>query len=264
MFVFQYQWSACRTGTGYCSTLCESREIYSVAGDRYPWALSRSPRLSMTLAIFDLDNTLLSGDSDHAWGQFVCELGLVDAADFGQRNEQFYRDYQAGCLDIDAYLRFALSPLKGQSVATAEQWHRTFMAEKIEPMISNAAISLVEHHREQGDELLVITATNAFITTPIVARFGIDHLLACEAEVEDGCYTGQPLGIPTYREGKVTRLQHWLSEHGHSLDGAWFYSDSHNDLPLLEVVDRPVAVDPDDTLRAHAEAAGWPVISLID
>lgn len=216
----------------------------------------------MTLAIFDLDNTLLTGDSDHAWGEFVCARGIVEAADFATQNDAFYADYQRGELNIDAYLRFALSPLVGRDIEEVAEWHREYMRDCVQPMIGAPAQALVERHREAGDTLIVITATNAFITAPIVAAFGIEHLLACEAEVVAGRYTGNALGIPTYAEGKVTRLKAWLEERDETLEGAWFYSDSHNDLPLLEQVDNPVAVDPDETLRAVAVDRGWPVISL--
>ena len=216
----------------------------------------------MTLAIFDLDNTLIGGDSDNLWGEFVCEQGLVDSKDFAQRNDQFYADYQAGTLDIDAYLRFALSALKGQPAATLAGWHRAFMDSKIKPILLPKAAALLEDHRQRGHELLVITATNRFITEPIVALLGLEHLVACEGEIVDGVYTGEPSGVPSYHAGKVTRLYDWLDERDMTLDGAWFYSDSHNDLPLLELVDNPVAVDPDDTLRARAAELGWPVISL--
>ena len=216
----------------------------------------------MTLAIFDLDNTLLGGDSDNLWGEFVCEQGLVDSADFAQRNAQFYADYQAGTLDIDAYLRFALSALKGKPAATLASWHLAFMDSKIKPILLPKAAALLEDHRQRGHELLVITATNRFITEPIVALLGLEHLVACEGEIVDGVYTGEPSGVPSYHAGKVTRLHDWLDGRDTTLDGAWFYSDSHNDLPLLELVDNPVAVDPDDTLRARAVELGWPVISL--
>jgi HAD superfamily hydrolase (TIGR01490 family) len=218
----------------------------------------------VTLAIFDLDNTLIGGDSDHLWGCFVCEQGLVDAAQFSARNDQFYADYQRGTLDIDAYLRFALSPLVGQPPETLAAWHRKFMASKIEPIMLTKARALIEQHRQQGHQLLVITATNHFITRPITTALGIEELIACEGEIVDGRYTGEPSGVPSYHAGKVTRLQQWMAERDANLDGAWFYSDSHNDLPLLELVDHPVAVDPDPTLLARAEAAGWPVISLRD
>lgn len=218
----------------------------------------------MSLAIFDLDSTLIAGDSDHLWGVFLCERGLVDGSDFARCNEQFYRDYQAGNLDIDAYLRFALAPLAGQPPELLAAWHREFMHSKIEPIMLPRAEQLIADHRARGDELIIVTATNAFITRPIASALGIEHLLACEAEIVDGRYTGNPVGIPSYHEGKVTRLLAWSKEHGVALEGAWFYSDSHNDLPLLERVDNPVVVDPDATLREHARTRGWPIISLRD
>lgn len=216
----------------------------------------------MTLAIFDLDNTLIAGDSDHLWGQFVCEQALVDSASFARDNERFYRDYQAGNLDIDAYLRFALGPLKGRSPDELAPLHRQFMREKIEPIILPQALRLIDSHRRQGHRLLVITATNHFITRPIVDALGIADLLACEAEISDGRYTGEPIGIPSYHSGKVLRLQAWLQQQQLALAGSWFYSDSHNDLPLLEQVDYAVAVDPDPTLKARAQESSWPIISL--
>lgn len=216
----------------------------------------------MTLAIFDLDNTLIGGDSDNLWGQFVCEQGLVDGADFAAKNEQFYADYQAGDLDIDAYLRFALAVLKDQPQEVLDAWHRQFMQEKIVPIMLPKADLLIAEHRHQGHELLVITATNRFITEPIVQLLGIENIIACEAEKVNGLYTGKPVGTPSYHAGKVSRLYDWLEGRPDSLDGAWFYSDSHNDLPLLKLVDNPVVVDPDDTLAAHAVAAKWPIISL--
>ena len=218
----------------------------------------------MALAIFDLDNTLIGGDSDHLWGQFVCEQGLVDSKAFAARNDQFYEDYKSGQLDIEAYLRFALAPLKGQEPAQLAAWHQSFMASKIDPIMLPKARRLIDNHRDRGDQLLVITATNEFITRPIAEALGIPDILACEAEMEGGYYTGEPRGIPSYHEGKVTRLEEWLRGRDISLEGAYFYSDSHNDLPLLQQVDKPIAVDPDDTLLAHAQAAGWPVISLRD
>ncbi len=216
----------------------------------------------MTLAIFDLDNTLIAGDSDNLWGQFVCEQGIADAEEYGRQNDQFYEDYKTGELDIDAYLRFALSTLVGQPPETLAQWHSQFMAQMIDPIMLPRAVGLVEGHRAKGHELVVVTATNRFITEPIATRLGIRNLLACEGEIVDGRYTGNPSGVPTFREGKVTRLQEWLAGRDATLEGAWFYSDSHNDLPLLELVDNPVAVDPDDQLRAIAETRGWKIISL--
>ena len=216
----------------------------------------------MTLAIFDLDNTLIGGDSDHLWGQFVCEQQIVPGDDFGKRADRFYADYEAGDLDIDAYVRFALSPLVGRTRDEIDGWHREFMKRKINPIMLPRAARLITDHRQQGHELLIITATNRFITGPIAMSLGVDELIACEGEIVDGMYTGEPTGVPSFQDGKVTRLRQWLEGRDATLDGAYFYSDSHNDLALLELVDNPVAVDPDDTLRAHAEQRGWPVISL--
>lgn len=216
----------------------------------------------MTLAIFDLDNTLIGDDSDHLWGQFVCEQQLVDEADFAKRSDQFYADYQTGDLDIDAYLHFALGTLRGHPAELLDAWHRAFMDSKIKPVMLPKAAELIADHRKRGHELLIITATNRFVTAPIAAALGVENLIACDAEIVDGLYTGAPRGIPSYQAGKVARLYEWLGDRDSSLQGAWFYSDSHNDLPLLELVDNPVAVDPDDTLRAKAVELGWPVISL--
>jgi len=218
----------------------------------------------MTLAIFDLDNTLIGGDSDNLWGQFLCEQGLVDGEGFAAQNDQFYRDYQSGDLDIYAYLRFALAPLRGQSMETLAEWHNQFMASKIEPIMLPKAAALIQEHRDMGHQLLIITATNEFITRPIGEVLGISNLVACEAEIDKGYYTGEPKGIPSYHEGKVTRLEQWLAERDLVMEGAYFYSDSHNDLPLLKLVDNPVAVDPDDTLREYALAQGWKIMSLRD
>lgn len=216
----------------------------------------------MALAIFDLDNTLIGGDSDYLWGQFVCEQGLVDGAQFDTQNDAFYEDYQAGQLDIDAYLRFALGPLKGIPLETLATLHRQFMATKITPIMLPKAQQLINNHRDRGDPLLIITATNEFITRPIANALGITDLLACEGEVVNGVYTGEPKGLPSFGHGKVTRLKEWLVGKDLTLEGAYFYSDSHNDLPLLELVDKPIAVDPDETLLARARERRWPVLSL--
>lgn len=218
----------------------------------------------MTLAIFDLDNTLLAGDSDHAWGQFLIDQGLVDSAVVKAANEAFYKQYQAGELDIDRYLRFSLSFLANKPLQELASLHRHFMTTVIEPMIAPGSKALLNQHRERGDTLMIITATNRFVTGPIAEHLKIPHLIACEAEMANGCYTGLPTGIPSYQEGKVVRLQAWLNEHRESLEGAWFYSDSLNDLPLLRLVDHPVAVDPDATLAAEAQRQNWPIISLRD
>lgn len=219
---------------------------------------------SVALAIFDLDNTLIGGDSDHAWGEFIVSRGLVDREGYKARNDDFARDYAAGTLDIQAYLAFALQLLAEHPEAQLTAWHAEFMAEMIEPIMLPRAKELIEQHRARGDTLMIITATNRFVTAPIAARLGIDILLATECERVDDRYTGRSTDVPCFREGKVTRLQRWLDENGASLEGAYFYSDSHNDLPLLRMVDNPVAVDPDETLQAHAQENGWKVISLRD
>lgn len=216
----------------------------------------------MTLAIFDLDQTLLSGDSDHAWGEFLVESGLVDADTVLSANDQFFADYQAGRLDIQAYLLFVLDFLAHKDPAELAELHRRFMDAKIIPMIQAGTQALLDKHRDLGHTLMIITATNRFVTGPIAQYLGIEHLIACEAEQIDGRYTGRPEGVPSFREGKVTRLKAWLEQHDETLNGAWFYSDSHNDLPLLSLVDHPVAVDPDNRLQAEAEQRGWSIISL--
>ena len=218
----------------------------------------------MSLAIFDLDNTLLSIDSDHAWGEFLLEQGAVDPIAYREANERFMADYNAGTLDMAAFLEMALKPLADNTPEQLSAWHQQFMASKIEPHILPKAEELLARHRTRGDTLLIITATNRFITAPIAERLGVDHLIAVNPEVHAGRYTGRVSGIPSYREGKVTRLHQWLEQQDISLDGAWFYSDSHNDLPLLEKVDHPVAVDPDDTLRKVAEERQWRIMSLRD
>jgi HAD superfamily hydrolase (TIGR01490 family) len=216
----------------------------------------------MALAIFDLDNTLLTGDSDYLWGVFLSETGAVDRADYERENERFFREYHEGRLDIFEFLAFSLRPLAQHPLPQLLAWRERFLAERIEPLITPASRALVEQHRDAGDTLMIITATNAFVTAPIAARYGIPHLIATEPEQVDGRYTGRVAGIPSFREGKVQRLEAWLAEHGGDLHDAWFYSDSHNDLPLLRRVTHPVAVDPDRQLAGEAERHGWPVISL--
>lgn len=216
----------------------------------------------MTLAIFDLDDTLLRGDSDHAWGEFLVERNLVDGEDYRRQNDRFYAQYQAGTLDIREYLSFALRPLVQRERATLCAWHREFMRVKILPMITTRARELVETHRRQGDSLLIITSTNRFVTEPIAREFDVDELLATEIEEVDGRYTGRVIGEPCFREAKVARLKHWLTTNGASLDESHCYSDSHNDLPLLRAVRHPVAVNPDARLHAEATRLGWPIIDL--
>ena len=218
----------------------------------------------MTLAIFDLDNTLIAGDSDHAWGEFLVEEGIVDAHTYKQANDLFYQQYLNGELDIFHYQSFVLEPLTRHEPAQLEAWRDKFLATKVRPMLLDKAIGTLDHHRAQGHTLLIITATNRFITQPIAELLGIDNLIATEPELVDGRFTGRVAGIPSFQEGKVQRLDHWLAEREASMAGAWFYSDSHNDLPLLKQVSNPVAVDPDPTLAQYAEAQGWPIISLRD
>jgi HAD superfamily hydrolase (TIGR01490 family) len=218
----------------------------------------------MRLALFDLDNTLLAGDSDHAWGDYLCERGILDGVAYKARNDAFYQDYLAGKLNITDYLNFSLEILGRTEMAQLDQWHREFMRDCVEPIITPKALALLDQHREAGDKLLIITATNRFVTGPIAARLGVDTLLATECEMVDGRYTGRTTDVPCFKEGKVTRLNRWLAETGLSLEDSYFYSDSMNDLPLLEKVANPFAVDPDPTLRAEAERRGWPVISLRD
>ena len=218
----------------------------------------------MTLAIFDLDNTLLAGDSDHAWGEFLVDAELVNADDYRQQNDQFYQDYLNGELDIQRYQRFALSAVAGRDPEEVAVWRQAFMDSRIRPLYQKKADRLLASHRNQGHTLMIITATNRFVTGPIAEAMGIEHLIATEPEVRDGRYTGDITGVPSFQDGKVLRLQQWLKDHGTTLEGAWFYSDSHNDLPLLRLVDNPVAVDPDPTLEQHAREQGWPVMTLRD
>jgi HAD superfamily hydrolase (TIGR01490 family) len=217
---------------------------------------------SVQLAIFDLDNTLLAGDSDYLWGKFLAERGIVDAEIYEKENQRFYDEYKAGQLDIFEFLAFSLQPLTKHTPEVLATLHHEFMRACIHPIITPAARQLLAQHRDNGDVLLIITATNRFITAPIAEELGVPHLLATDPEIRNGRYTGRVVGTPCFREGKVERLQAWLKQTGYNLAKSWFYSDSHNDLPLLEMVSHPVAVDPDETLADHAEAKGWPIISL--
>jgi HAD superfamily hydrolase (TIGR01490 family) len=214
------------------------------------------------LALFDLDNTLLDGDSDHAWAQFLIEEGVLHPDEYHAKNEWFYERYKDGTLDIHEFLDFQLAPIALRPRAQLDAWHSDFMQRKIRPMIRPKAPELIARH---ADALTaIVTATNRFITQPIAAELGVATLIATDIEEVDGVFTGKPRGTPTFREGKIERVNEWLGRRGHRLQDyeSWFYSDSLNDLPLLERVNHPVAVDPDATLRTHATERGWPIISL--
>lgn len=216
----------------------------------------------MALCLFDLDNTLLAGDSDYAWGQFIVTKGMVDKETYAEDNERFYQDYKRGELDAYAYQRFSMQPLAGRSVEEMSELHREFMTTFIEPMWLEKAVNLVEKHREAGERLVIITATNRFIVEPIVQAFGIEDLLCSETGIENGVYTGELIDEPCMGPGKVTKLERWMKQEGESLQESTFYSDSHNDLPLLNLVESPIAVDPDDQLKNTAEKNGWAIMSL--
>jgi HAD superfamily hydrolase (TIGR01490 family) len=218
----------------------------------------------LALAIFDLDNTLLNGDSDYLWGVFLGEQGIVDADFYARENERFYQQYKDGELDIMEFLEFSLQPLSQHRLEDLLHWREQFIDEKIRPILPHKSRALVHEHRDKGDTLMIITATNAFVTAPIAELLGVPHLIATEPEFVDGRYTGKVAGEPSFQHGKVHRLRQWLDANGGDLCGSYFYSDSHNDLPLLRCVDYPVAVDPDEQLRAVAEQNQWPVMSLRD
>jgi len=219
----------------------------------------------MNLVLFDLDNTLLAGDSDFAWAQFLISRGVLDREVYEARNVTFYEQYKAGTLDIFEFLDFQLAPLARHPRAQLDAWHREFMAECIRPMMTDPARALVRSHLEAGDLVAIVTATNSFVTGPIAQEFGVSHLVATVPAQEGGSFTGKPRGMPAFKGGKIQRVDDWLESLGlyfGSFDQTAFYSDSHNDLPLMQRVDRPVAVDPDERLREHARVQGWGVISL--
>jgi HAD superfamily hydrolase (TIGR01490 family) len=221
--------------------------------------------MSQALALFDLDNTLLAGDSDYEWGQFLVDRGVLEREAYEAQNRAYYEQYVAGTLDIHEFLGFALRPLAEHEPADLRRWHGEFMAERIRPMIGAKARALVQGHQRSGDLCAIITATNSFVTGPIAREFGIEHLIATEPESKDGRFTGRVAGVPCFREGKIQRLDQWLAGRGKRLADfaeSTLYSDSHNDLPLLERVKRPVAVDPDEKLAAQAKRRGWALISL--
>jgi len=219
----------------------------------------------MNLALFDLDNTLLACDSDYEWGQYLVDEGVLEREEYEAQNAAYYEQYKAGTLDIHEFLGFALRPLAAHTPEDLARWHAGFMQARIRPAMTPQARALVRKHLDAGDLCAVVTATNSFVTGPIAREFGVPHLVATEPERAGGRFTGRVAGTPCFREGKIARVREWLAAQGRALGdfgSSSFYSDSHNDLPLLELVSRPVAVDPDATLAAAAGRRGWPVISL--
>lgn len=219
----------------------------------------------MNLALFDLDNTILAGDSDYNWSRFLIQEGYLDGAIHAEKNEKFYADYKAGTLDIYAFVEFQFKPLARNPRAVLNQLLKKYVEEVIKPMITEKARALVKRHQEEGDLIIVITATNSFITKPIAELFGIENLIGTDPEEKEGEFTGKVSGLPSFKEGKVTRLEAWLKGKNLSLasfEKSYFYSDSHNDLPLMQKVTHPVAVDSDDVLSEYAKSKGWPQISL--
>lgn len=219
----------------------------------------------MNLALFDLDNTILAGDSDYNWSRFLIQEGYLDGAIHAEKNEKFYADYKAGTLDIYAFVEFQFKPLARNPRNILNQLLKKYVEEVIKPMITEKAYALVRKHREEGDLLIVITATNSFITKPIAALFGIENLIGTDPEEKEGEFTGKVSGLPSFKEGKVIRLEAWLKNKNLLLADfkkSYFYSDSHNDLALMNKVTHPVAVDSDDILTEYANAKGWPQISL--
>jgi HAD superfamily hydrolase (TIGR01490 family) len=227
--------------------------------------MKQNSALKQNLALFDLDNTLLAGDSDYNWSLFLIGEGLLDATTHQARNEQFYQDYKNGNLDIIKFLAFQLQPLSQYPVKFLDELHLKFMDKVIRPMLTQIAHDLVNKHKAQGDLCLIITATNSFVTKPIATAFGIEHLIGTDPEMVNGQYTGGVSGVPSFQAGKVTRINQWLAERNQKLsdfETSYFYSDSHNDLPLMKLVTNPVAVDADEILTAYAKQQHWPHISL--
>lgn len=216
----------------------------------------------MALALFDLDNTLLADDSDYLWGCFLVDKGLVDKSTYDEANKRFYDDYKKGTLDIYEFLAFSLKPLTRYTRDKLGELHKEFMETLIRPVMTEKGIRQIQHHRDKGDVTVIITATNSFVTRPIASAFQVDDLIATEPEMVDGKYTGKVAGTPCFQQGKVTRLNQWLAETSHDLKDSTFYSDSHNDLSLLERVSYPIAVDPDDQLKATALERNWEIRSF--
>lgn len=216
----------------------------------------------MALALFDLDNTLLEGDSDFEWGQFLIKKKLVDEKEYAKANLYFYEEYQRGTLDIVEYSAFSFKPFSTRTQKELDKLHKEFMQSSVIPMVRAKSQEILDQHTAQGDTIILITATNTFIGKPIAEYFGIDHLLATQPKIINGNYTTEIEGTPCFQEGKVTRLNKWMDINNENLDGSYFYSDSFNDLPLLEIVDTPIAVDPDEKLADIAKERDWSVISL--
>lgn len=216
----------------------------------------------MALALFDLDNTLLADDSDFLWGCFLVDKGLVDKTAYDLANQRFYDEYKQGTLDIFEFLAFSLKPLTRFTMEELASLHQEFMDKHIRSVMTEKGIAQIEQHRDKGDITVIITATNRFVTAPIAEAFGVDDLIATDPEIVDGRYTGKVAGTPCFQKGKITRLQQWLENTHHDLLGSTFYSDSHNDIPLLEIVETPIAVDPDDELRSLAEKNSWQIRSF--
>lgn len=214
----------------------------------------------MTLALFDLDNTVLNGDSDYAWGQFLASVGAVDSTRYQQTNLAFYAAYKAGELDIQAFLAFSLEPLTRHSREQLFAWRAAFVRDQIKPLVKPRMADLLERHKSHGDTLVLVTATNSFVTAPIAELLGIPHLIATVPEEQNGRFTGRSTGTPCFREGKVVRVRSWMAGRDLTWDDSCFYSDSHNDLPLLEAVGRPIAVDPDPILDTAAKQRGWEIL----
>ena len=216
----------------------------------------------MALALFDLDNTLLADDSDFLWGCFLVEKDLVDKATYDEANKRFYDDYKKGTLDIFEFLAFSLKPLTQYPTEKLTALHKEFMQKHIVPVMTEKGKAQMQQHRDRGDVTVIITATNRFVTAPIAEAFQVDDLIATDPEIIDGRYTGRVAGTPCYQEGKITRLNQWLESTSHDLENSTFYSDSHNDLSLLEIVTTPIAVDPDDELKARAIEKNWEIRSF--
>jgi len=216
----------------------------------------------MALALFDLDNTLLADDSDFLWGCFLVDKGLVNKTAYDIANQRFYDEYKQGTLDIVEFLAFSLKPLTRFTMEQLASLHEEFMDKHIRSVMTEKGIAQIRQHRDKGDVTVIITATNRFVTEPIADAFGVDDLIATDPEIVDGRYTGKVAGAPCFQKGKITRLQQWLENTHHDLVGSTFYSDSHNDIPLLEIVETPIAVDPDDELRSLAEKNSWQIRSF--